>query len=222
MNKGIYEDDAAVDALTKQMVADGFKLFQMHKLSSRDLSHVDALLGLMKAQEGERILDMGCGIGEQARIMKQIRPDLDIVLQNISPSQLLMCPDEFEKICGDFHNVNAPDASFDGIMFNYSFGHGDVDMLLTECYRLLKRGGWVFLWDFAGENTKTRQVLNYRTHYPSTMIHYAAQNSFELDYFCKPPITHANDFYDKVMPKEQYDVVFKGVVPAIWRFVKEQ
>ncbi|MGE8318354.1 MAG: PLxRFG domain-containing protein [Comamonas sp.] len=123
----------------------GVKQFQAY-LTGTDEEHAAHLLELMKPQQGAVVVDAGCGIGETARLMHGLRPDLRFVLVNLSASQLAMCPPNMEQHQADYCAMPLPDASADVVMFHFAACHcDDWTAMLQECRRVLKAGGTVFL-----------------------------------------------------------------------------
>lgn len=142
----IYENDVVVGRLTREAVSAGHRIFQIFQRGDES-GHVRFLLE--RFNPSGVVLDIGCGIGEVARLMKAERPDLDFILLNISQSQLDMCPD-YRKICANAEDIPLPDSSVDCVMACYVMGHLNKDKALQEMRRVLKPGGVLFIADVTG------------------------------------------------------------------------
>lgn len=211
-----------VDQHTKTLVDSGHRVFQVHRFARGEYSHVARLERWAEFPTNAKIIDMGSGTGEVARIMADIRKDLSFCLVNISQVQLDYSPQSMRQHCGDFCNVPESDASFDAAMYCFSIGHEDVDNALHEAVRLLVSGGVLFIYDMvriSGNNTSmaaAEYVVNSRDAMES-----AAENAgFALDWYMEP---HDDGVYGKSVLGDGYatvDTVFGGTIPAIWRFIK--
>jgi ubiquinone/menaquinone biosynthesis C-methylase UbiE len=155
-----YADDAVVKRLTEQLVASGTRVFQIFQRGD-EREHAAFLLHEMKPPRNARILDVGCGVGEVARLMKAARTDLAFTLLNISPAQLAMCPAEFDQVCASGENIPLADESFDAAMALYSMGNMDKDAALAEMRRVVRPGGVVFVADIEGDDLS---ALGYTAH----------------------------------------------------------
>lgn len=151
---GLYANDSMVAAHTDELTAAGVRLFSFFRMHADDTEHVRQQLEQMNLIHGARILDVGCGVGEFARIATTIRPDIEFVLLNVSPSQLARCPDEFQKIAADFHDIPADGGTFDAVLLDYAIGHGALISLLVELARVLKHGGVLFVHDLFADDAE--------------------------------------------------------------------
>lgn len=102
---------------------------------------------------GQRILDLGCGGGDQAKVFAQ--KGYDVVGIDIAPSLIKFAKKQFQKeglkgtfLVGDMRKIDY-DAEFDAcVMLSGTFGFfGDVEdqNLLHSICRSLKAGGKVFI-----------------------------------------------------------------------------
>lgn len=214
MHVSFYQNDTAVGEATRQLLQKDIAVFQIHRLAKEEAAHVAMLLHYLAPPLHSKVLDMGCGVGTVARLMKQLRPDLTFVLQNISQEQLNLCPD-FKKICGDFHSTAAQNEEFDVVMFNYSIGHGDLPTLLNEAKRLLKKGGVLFIYDLCGPDLP---ALEYRLHSTEELV--SCARGFSLDFLLSPKITHAEHFIP-LFGEVEYERIFCNVTPILYRFLRD-
>lgn len=139
----MYPDFDAIDAQTPTAVALGVRLMQSHKFAYTDRQHVRYLLDYAQFPLHGVVVDMGCGIGEFARLAAEIRPDLKWELVNMSRAQLDLCPygTQFNPILRDAHYTGFPDASIDAVTFQTSLVQMNKLRALQEAYRILKPGG---------------------------------------------------------------------------------
>ena len=144
-----YENDAKVGELTQGLMAAGQRIFQIFQRES-EAEHARFLLAEFAPRHGAMVLDVGCGVGEVARLMKEMRPDLNFILLNISATQLALCPPEFDRIHAGVESIPLPDQSVDAVMACYVLGHADKEKALAEMRRVLKPGGILFIYDVRG------------------------------------------------------------------------
>jgi cyclopropane fatty-acyl-phospholipid synthase-like methyltransferase len=104
-------------------------------------------------QDGDRILDCGCGVGGPARYFASKR-DIDLKAISVSKVQIQQAQEfttnSTEFVCGDYHQVHKifPSASFDKVYFLESFGHSTAkENLLQSVWQVLKPGGELYIKD---------------------------------------------------------------------------
>lgn len=207
-------------SMIHDLYASGKRLLHIHRFADDEDRHIDILLKWLSPAHGSRVIDMGCGFGEMARLIHAKRPDISFTLLNLSAPQLAYAPKEHERIVGDFHEVDKPDGSYDVVMFCFSIGHADIEKALSEAYRLLRLGGTLFIYDMAriyGDNTNMERLVSYRVHDAESVFEWAINAGFKPILYLEPA---ADDSVGKEVCGEQYEDIFGGTVPAIWKFVK--
>lgn len=205
-----------VERQTKILVESGMRLFQIHRFAGSDNDHIERLLQWADFPDGATVADMGCGVGEVAHVMSGMREDLVFVLVNISGLQLEYAPD-MKKIQCDFHSVPLAADSLDAVMFCFSIGHGEPRLALNEAHRLLKPGGVLFIYDMvrvSGDNS-SMDAVSYKVNDRSAIENDAV--GFSLDFYMEP--SDRGGFGHSLLGAD-YDRIFVGTVPAIWRFIK--
>ncbi|NTE96727.1 class I SAM-dependent methyltransferase [Agrobacterium tumefaciens] len=214
-----YHDDAQVLELTQEFIAKGKRIFHLFRLHKSDKEHVSALLQLFDLPEGARVLDIGCGVGEVAKIMRDLRPDLHFTLLNISRSQLDMCPLGMEKLQADMHTVPALEGSYDAVMLCYSLGHSILWQLAQEVSRLLKPGGRALFSDvFAGEYAPNlAPTLGYVGYLPQRLVQEMAANGLDLEAELLPESFTMPSWIARHLPGG----ALKGAFPTAMRFRKK-
>ena len=96
-----------------------------------------------------KVLDIGAGTGMLCEFGYACRDDLDYVA--VDPAEGMM---KYAKTYVETHKATAEalpfdDESFDAAMMGEALHHfRDVDEALTECSRVLKDGGKLFIYDF--------------------------------------------------------------------------
>jgi 3'-phosphoadenosine 5'-phosphosulfate sulfotransferase (PAPS reductase)/FAD synthetase/ubiquinone/menaquinone biosynthesis C-methylase UbiE len=213
---------AAVEDATGRLMERGMRVLNAHLFAQTELAHVARLLELMKPANGAVVLDAGCGVGEVALLMRELRPDLSFVLLNVSEMQLAHCPQDMRQVNADFAATGLADASVDVVMFNYSLCHSlDVPGALREAQRVLREGGILFVNDMVrreGDNRLARALLDTSHHYPAHIAAWAQQAGFDADELLEH--TPVVERLREVMGDAAFDLVLHGTYPATFRFIK--
>jgi SAM-dependent methyltransferase len=201
------------------IMAKGVRVFQGARLAPTEAGHVSALLGYMDPPRDSMIADMGCGIGEVARLMKQERPDLDFILVNKNNLQLSLVPPCFVRIFADMHATGIPSASADGAMFCYALCHSDFPLALREAARITRPGGFLFVYDY--ERIRGIGGL-FETRLASRAIHRAAMETLAREAGWHPR-TWENPAVDDTLFREaygndaEYDMIFNDLRVCLWK-----
>lgn len=216
-----YDDDAMVAELTAETIAAGHRIFQAHMLGADDREHCAKLLEMMAPRRDALVLDAGCGIGEVARLMRELRRDLFFWMLSISPAQLKQCPMQFLSSEGDLAELPFKAAEFDAVMALYSLGHAPLDRALLEAARVLKPGGVLFVYDLATDDpTRLINDLGYVAR-PRWLVEDAAKCAgFRVDRVWTDLATDTTAF-QALYGAEAFARTFAGVAPIAYRFVKE-
>lgn len=204
-----------IDSITPDMVNKGHRVFQIHRFAGDDIAHVERLARWAELPQGARVIDLGCGVGEVARILNDIRPDLNFTLVNISAVQLDYCSENHRLLLCDFENIPLRDCSFDAALLCFSIGHGNASNVFREAGRLLNRGGVLFVYDMiriSGDNSKM-EPLQYYVGSRAEMERAAI--GFRLDFYMEP---QDNGEYRRSVIGDSD--AFDGTIPAVWRFIK--
>ena len=215
---------SALDEVTPPLVAQGLRVLQGNRLAPTEAGHVLELARYMALPAGATVIDLGCGVGEVARILGHVRPDLRFVQVNVSPVQLAMAPEgeRFTRILADFHNVPLGDACADVALFLYAICHGDQPRALREAARLVKPGGSLFIYDLAregGDNTASEAELLARFHPVGAMVETASAAGWALDGIAQP--VGQDDVLKGLFPDPaRYAALFADLRPTIWRFTR--
>ena len=92
---------AAIQAATPEVGRRGHRVLHGAMLADTEAEHVRALADLMDLPQGALVADLGCGIGEVARLMGADRPDLRWVQVNLSETQIRQA--DGARVVADFH-----------------------------------------------------------------------------------------------------------------------
>lgn len=182
---------AVVEASTEAAITAGHRIFQVFRFAETDLEHVKLLLSWLQPPEGASVLDAGCGIGEVARLMHEMRPDLGFALVNLSAKQLTMCPTglKFTWHQEDCHQMGYRDGSFDAAMYSSTLCQLDTLPALLEAHRVLKPGGTLLINDMVrvgGNAAEMEQLLACRVLPAGRLLGMLESAGFEIEAAEKP------------------------------------
>lgn len=158
-----YTSSELIAVATAAALAGGHELLQLHRLADSDRAHVARLLEMFDLPPGATISDLGSGIGAVARYVRELRPDVTVIQVNVNVDQIAKA--EGDRVLGDFEQLPFAADSLDGAMLLYALGHGDRDVVLGECVRVLKPGGRVLLWDLIARNQAAQEGMLAALHY---------------------------------------------------------
>jgi len=109
----------------------------------------EPLIALLSPEEGEKILDLGCGHGELSLRISEFGCELTGVDSN-ADMVAAAADNGINAILGDARELDFNN-EFDGIISNAAIHWmSDIDKVLEGCYRALKIGGR-FVGEFGGE-----------------------------------------------------------------------
>jgi len=116
------------------------------------------LLEYAPLHEGETVLDVGCGTGTLAVLIKQRHPGVEVTGLDPDPKALARAQRKADraraKVCfaqGFGDEIKHPATSFDLVVSSFMFHHLEPDQksgTLREIRRVLKPGGRLLLLDF--------------------------------------------------------------------------
>jgi SAM-dependent methyltransferase len=201
----------------------GLRILQGYRLAPTDAAHVARLLTYMAPPRDTLWLDLGCGFGEVARLMRELRPDLRFILVNNNRFQLDRVPGEFRTLDADMAAVPLDDGCADGCMFLYSLCHAEsFHTVLREAARLTAPGGALFVFDYqrlGGTNALMHQRLYAWALYGEQMQDELAAAGWRLalrDY----PDGDDSLFRSLFASEAEYELIFRDLVPVIIKAVR--
>jgi len=128
-------------------------------------------------ESAERVLEIGCGTGNLALLVKWMRPQLEVVGLDPDPKALARAsrkaqqaglPLELDRGFAD--DLPYPDASFDRVLSALTFHHLDADLRsasLREALRVLRPGGSLHLMDFGGDSHHLHGLARFTRRSPA-------------------------------------------------------
>lgn len=210
------------DAETAAYLSFGTRIFQGVMFADTDAAHVRKLYDMMAPAKGATIIDMGCGIGEVARLMLEIDETLLFHCVTNSEIQFALLPDDVDGIKCDFHHVPLPDGMADVVMFAESIGYAGLANVLDEARRLLKPGGKLFIKDAVCTTGKPIIVPGWEyVFHTAQIVRFCAQRAgFKLtsEIFPAGNVDKFAAFLANIKGPSLSDIPVK---PVVWVFEKQ-
>jgi ubiquinone/menaquinone biosynthesis C-methylase UbiE len=141
----------------------------IQKYVVRDVRYKTRLIEQANIQPGHHVLDLGCGTGTLAIMVKQRQPGAEVTGLDADPDMLKVAkyksaqqntPVTFDA--GFTNKLPYPDASFDRVLSSIMIHHlktPDKETTAREVYRVLKSGGQLHIIDFGKPVTWYGKIL---------------------------------------------------------------
>jgi malonyl-CoA O-methyltransferase len=110
--------------------------------------HVQLILDFFGDLAGRRVLDVGCGKGRFARVLKERHPSAEIWGLDISEEMLRRVPPQIHTRQGVMTDLPFDDAWFDGAYATESLEHAvEIEAAVAEMCRVVRPGGRIVVID---------------------------------------------------------------------------
>jgi len=110
--------------------------------------HVQLILEHFGDLARKRVLDVGCGKGRFARVLKERNPEASLVTFDLAEAMLRHVPSGIAPCAGSMTALPFRDQSFDCAYATESLEHAvDIDAAVAEMCRVVKRGGRIAIID---------------------------------------------------------------------------
>ena len=110
--------------------------------------HVQLILEYFGELGTSRALDVGCGKGRFARILKERNPDASVVGLDLAEAMLRFVPPEVAPCSASMTHLPFANESFDAAYATESLEHAvDIEQAIAEICRVVKRGGKIVIID---------------------------------------------------------------------------
>ena len=126
-------------------------------------------------RSGQRVLEIGCGTGNLALLIKLLHPEVDVVGLDPDPRALAQAQRKARRRGLGVHldrgfsqRLSYPDASFDRVLSAFMFHHLEPTgrrSTLREVGRVLRPGGTLHLLDFGGARDSSDGLLARFAHH---------------------------------------------------------
>jgi malonyl-CoA O-methyltransferase len=95
-----------------------------------------------------RVLDVGCGKGRFARVLKDKYPAARIVSFDLAETMLKVVSKDIAPCCGSMTSLPFPDSSFDAAYATESLEHAvEIEKAVHEMCRVVRPGGRIVIID---------------------------------------------------------------------------
>ena len=178
------------DNWTDRYAAVGGELIEAFRTKTDE----DILQYYMKSaqlQDGQRIVDAGCGVGGPAGYFaEKLNVEIDAV--TISEVQVAQSKANIAKRSllgkvrvhkGDYHHLDSlfPPPQYDRVLFLESLGHANFpEKVIRASYKILKTGGCIYIKDFFQKESDDASFLKKCQKVVANINQYYAYNTLEL------------------------------------------
>ena len=115
--------------------------------------HVQLILRFFGEIGDGRVLDIGCGKGRFARVLKDHNAEARIAALDLAEAMLRCVPADVSPCCGSMTALPFPDGAFDAAYATESLEHAvDIERAVAEMCRVVRTGGRVVIIDKNAEH----------------------------------------------------------------------
>ena len=117
------------------------------------IQHVSVLIKYFGDLADKRVLDVGCGKGRFARVLREKNPQAPICGLDISEAMLACVPAGIEVVSGSMTELPFAGSAFDCVYATESLEHAvEIDRAVGEMCRVFKPGGRLVIIDKNAEH----------------------------------------------------------------------
>ncbi|HOJ64474.1 MAG TPA: class I SAM-dependent methyltransferase [Spirochaetota bacterium] len=163
-----------------------------------DLYKEKEILQLLNLKGNEVIADLGGGTGYLAKHLLPYCKEVYV----IDESQMMLSKindDRIKVLCSDITNTNLESNYFDIVILTDVLHHiKEKDKLFIEINRILKKDGWILIYDFEINNFKTKLLKIFEQILFNNNLYFFTKNQIEqllLKYNFKEMDKIVKDFY---------------------------
>lgn len=146
----------------------------IQKYIVRDVRYKALLIQQANIQAGQDVLDLGCGTGTLAIMVKQTQPNAEVAGLDADPEMLKVARDKsamhhapVQFDAGYTNSLPYPDESFDRVLSSIMIHHlktPEKETTAREVFRVLKPGGQLHIIDFGRPYTWYGKILGLFLH----------------------------------------------------------
>jgi ubiquinone/menaquinone biosynthesis C-methylase UbiE len=115
--------------------------------------HVQLILRFFGDIQTGRVLDVGCGKGRFARVLKDNHPHARITAFDLAEAMLRVVPAGIAPCCGSMTALPFPDDAFEAAYATESLEHAvDIESAVAEMCRVVRPGGRIVIIDKNAEH----------------------------------------------------------------------
>ena len=156
-----------IPALSYRLLTPFYDFIQ--KYIVRDVRYKSRLIEQADIRAGQRVLDLGCGTGTLAIMVKQAQPNAEVAGLDADPEMLKMAHYKKNQAkldvkfdVGFTNHLPYPDESIDRVLSSIMIHHlktPDKETTAREVFRVLKPGGQLHIIDFGKPVTRYGKLL---------------------------------------------------------------
>lgn len=206
---------------------------------SKAMRQMEDVLGdKLALSANSEVLDAGCGVGDVARGLAARHglrvTGIDILDFNLAEARRRSVSAAMEErtkfVWGDYHSLDFPDESFDGVYTMETLVHAaDPDQVLSEFYRVLRPGGRLVMFEYSStpESEMSQEAADAlrKVCELAAMPTWLAMNHGQLELHMKSAgyaVDSVTDVTDRMLPMLRVFSTFGRVPYLIGRLIDKE